>query len=479
MTARPGINRGANLAIGLDIGTSGCRAVAINARRQRLGTAEVALPTATRGNGGKVEQDPERWWDATLTVLRRLVAVIDRDLGGNHHSANAEPLGNQLAGNQLAGNEPLGNDWTGKIGNCALCVDATSATLLLCGSDGTPLSPALMYNDSRSRAAAQRIDALAPGTSAARGAGSSLAKALHLSAGSSAIAMPDSSLLPLHQADWIIGRLRGHFGDTDWNNALKLGFDTACNAWPDWVRRLLPPTLVLPRVHAPGRVLGTIAPSISSLTGLPAQLMLCAGTTDSTAAVIATGACGGDAVTSLGSTLVLKLVAERPVSAPHFGVYSHRFGDHWLVGGASNSGGAVLRQHFTDARLAELSRRIDPSLDSGLDYYPLPGVGERFPIADPSMVPRLSPRPTDDARFLHALLEGIARIERDGYERLVQLGATPPDRVLTTGGGARNPVWTALRQRLLDVPVRTAEHQDAAYGAALLALSALPVDQTI
>jgi sugar (pentulose or hexulose) kinase len=424
-----------------------------------------------QGNGGKVEQDPECWWDATLRVLGRLVTMIDRELSGNQ-SADARP-----AGSQLAGHETTDNDCTGKIGHCALCVDATSATLLLCGLDGTPLSPALMYNDSRSATEAARIDALAPSRSAARGASSSLAKALHLSAALSTIAMPDSSLLPLHQADWIIGRLRGRFGDTDWNNALKLGFDSASDTWPDWVRALLPTTLALPRVHAPGRVLGTIAPAISSLTGLPAQLVLCAGTTDSTAAVIATGARGGDAVTSLGSTLVLKLVAQRPVSAPRFGVYSHRLGDHWLVGGASNSGGAVLRQHFSDQRLAELSRRIDPSLDSGLDYYPLPGIGERFPINDPNMLPRLSPRPTDDARFLQALLEGIARIERDGYERLVQLGAMPPDRVLTTGGGARNPVWSALRQRLLGVPVQTAEHQDAAYGAALLALNGLPMDQ--
>lgn len=457
----PGINPDISLAIGLDIGTSGCRAIAINARRRRLGTAEVALPAATRGNGGKVEQDPERWWDATLMVLRQVAAMIDRDLSG-HHSTD---------------NQPAGDHWTEKIGNCALCVDATSATLLLSALDGTPLSSALMYNDSRSRAAAERIDAVAPKGSAARGAGSSLAKALHLSAESSAIAMPESSLLPLHQADWIIGRLRGRFGDTDWNNSLKLGFDTAGDSWPDWVRKLLPKTLALPRVHPPGGVLGTIAPSISNLTGLPAQLMLCAGTTDSTAAVIATGAGGGDAVTSLGSTLVLKLIAQRPVSEPRFGVYSHRLGDHWLVGGASNSGGAVLRQHFSDSGLEELSRRIDPSLDSGLDYYPLPGIGERFPIDDPNLAPRLSPRPTDDARFLHALLEGIARIERDGYKRLVQLGATPPDRVLTTGGGARNLVWTALRQRLLGVPVQTAEHQDAAYGAALLALNALPAQQ--
>jgi sugar (pentulose or hexulose) kinase len=80
------------------------------------------------------------------------------------------------------------------------------------------------------------------------------------------------------------------------------------------------------------------------------------------------------------------------------------------------------------------------------------------------------PRPADDVRFLHGLLEGIARIERDGYARLTELGTPPPRRVLTTGGGAGNRVWSQIRQRLLAMPVTTAEHQDAAYGAALLAL---------
>ncbi len=50
-------------------------------------------------------------------------------------------------------------------------------------------------------------------------------------------------------------------------------------------------------------------------------------------------------------------------------------GDVWLVGGASNSGGAVLRQFFSDARMRELTPRLDPGRPTGLGYYPLPQVG--------------------------------------------------------------------------------------------------------
>jgi len=85
------------------------------------------------------------------------------------------------------------------------------------------------------------------------------------------------------------------------------------------------------------------------------------------------------------------------------------------------------------------------------------------------MQPRLTPRPDDDARFLHGMLEGLARIEALGYQRLAELGAPPPRRVLTVGGGAINPVWTALRSRILGVPVAPAPQTDAAVGTARLA----------
>lgn len=93
-------------------------------------------------------------------------------------------------------------------------------------------------------------------------------------------------------------------------------------------------------------------------------------------------------VTSLGSTLAVKLLSTSRVDDSRYGIYSHRLGDKWLVGGASNTGGAVLRQLFSNEQLQELSAQIDPSKPSPLDYYPLPKVGERFPEADPNKEPR-------------------------------------------------------------------------------------------
>jgi sugar (pentulose or hexulose) kinase len=171
--------------------------------------------------------------------------------------------------------------------------------------------------------------------------------------------------------------------------------------------------------------------------------------------------------------LVLKLLSQTRVEDGRYGVYSHRFGDRWLVGGASNTGGAVLRHFFTDAELIELSAQIPAELESSLDYYPLLTPGERFPINDPSLSPKLEPRPESSVEFLHGLLESMARIEARGYALLQRLGATPLKHVLTSGGGAANFAWTVIRSRQLGVPVRSADQTEAAYGTALLAMKGL------
>ncbi len=426
-------------AIGVDVGTSGCRAVAVDRDGRPLVWARAALPPPLTPADGQVEQDPGLWWDAVVRVLRRIgVELAER-----------------------------------RQGVSAIAVDGTSSTLLLADPDGTPRGPALMYNDRRARESALRVDSAAPPESAARGAGSSLSKLLHLAAGQGCPA----GTLALHQADWIGGRLAGGPGWSDWNNALKLGFDAERLVWPDWVQGLIPPEIRLPRVLAPGTTVAALGPAIAQRLGLSPGVRVVAGTTDSTAAVIAAGACRpGDAVTCLGTTLVLKIVSPRPLTSSRHGVYSQRLGDQWLVGGASNSGGSVLRQFFSEAEIVELSQAIDPDRLSGLDYYPLPRPGERFPRDDPGLAPRIAPAPPDRRQFLHGLLEGMARIEAEGYALLSRLGAPRPTRVLTTGGGALNKTWESIRRHTLGLPVLAAEHQEAALGTALLALGKLSPD---
>ena len=75
------------------------------------------------------------------------------------------------------------------------------------------------------------------------------------------------------------------------------------------------------------------------------------------------------------------------------GVYSHRFDDAWLVGGASNAGCRVLRHFdFTEAELADLSPGLDADATNGAGIYPLVNEGERFPVNDAAKQPRLPAR---------------------------------------------------------------------------------------
>lgn len=421
-------------ALGIDVGTSGIRAVGINDAGDICLSRRVDLPPSQRGehpDGAAAEQDPRDWWTGLDTLLQDC---------GRH--------------DQLA-----------RVRHMAL--DTTSGTLLAALPNGQPLSPALMYDDARG-ARGPIAEQIRSWALPAHLTTSALARWLWLRHD---IGTEPSSARPMHQADWLNLQLSGR-QVIDVNSALKFGFDPIARDWPATLRAQLGADS-LPLLAEPGTVIGPILPRWRQRWGLPHDARLVAGTTDSIAAVYASDARhAGDGVTSLGSTLALKLISDRPVFDLASGVYSHCFGARFLVSGASNSGGQVLRQYFSDAQLAALSAAIDPDIDPGLDYWPLCQPGERFPINDPDFAPRLSPRPADDTTFLAGMLHGIARIERAGYARFHQLGAPPLQRVFSSGGGAHNPTWHQIRQHHLGVPLMAVAHDEPAYGVARLAQSA-------
>ena len=419
----------APIYVGIDLGTTGCRVAAIDDDGQLLAQAEAPIP-APMQRETQVTQDPEQWWKAVSSALSQLFLAVDPQRVRS------------------------------------LAVDGTSSTVLLCDAAGHPVTPGLMYNDSRAQEQAEAIGRVADRNSGAHGAGSSLAKMLWLQQKD----LHKKARHLLHQADWITGRLSGAWGQSDYNNCLKLGYDATGPGWPDWFGALGVHTGLLPEVHAPGEALATVSAETAAALGLSPDTRVLAGTTDGVAAFLAAGAeTPGQGVSSLGSTLVLKLLSAAPVFSPPHGVYSHKLGAHWLAGGASNSGGAVLLQYFKVEQMEEMTLMLDPEHPTGLDYYPLPAVGERFPVNDPEMIARLEPLPGDSVAFFQAMLEGIANIEARGYALLAELGAPRLTEVRTTGAGARNPAWTRIREKRLGVPVVKARSELTAYGAALLA----------
>jgi D-ribulokinase len=410
--------------IGIDVGTSGVRCAAMTADGGIVGQSNVR-----HLDFGPDGRDPAVWWGAVESCLDTLLSHVP-----------ARRI-------------------------VALAVDGTSGTMLPIDADGAPLAKALMYNDVVEDAAIlQSISVSAPQDSAGHGATSGLAKAM-------TFAKMPGLFKVVHQADWIAGKLCGNFQVSDANNALKTGYDPVQARWPEWIAATGLAMGLLPKILMPGTPIGTVATGIAMQFSFSPRTIVVAGTTDGCASFLATGANKtGDGVTALGTSLTIKMLSEKPVSAPQFGIYSHRMGDAWLAGGASNSGGKVLLKYFTAGKIAALSANIDPETDSGLAYYPLADIGERFPIADPKLDPRLDPRPKDDAMFLKGILEGIASIEALGYRRLAELGGPQLASVRTVGGGAVNQVWSRIRARKLGVPFLAAASEEAAAGAAQLAL---------
>ncbi|WP_338429487.1 FGGY-family carbohydrate kinase [Synechococcus elongatus] len=409
------------VALGLDFGTSGARAIACDFDSDRSFSVSIAFP-----------QNSQDWPTVWREALWQLLIGIPAD-------------------------------WRSRIERIA--IDGTSGTVLLCDRDGQPQTAPLLYNQACPIDLAELTDWV-PADHAALSSTSSLAKLVFWQQQFGAL--PQDWQI-LSQADWLAMQLHGRIQQSDYHNALKLGYLPNRDRFSE---ALLNSELgsLLPVVHEPGVAIGPILSAIAKNLGFPSDCQICAGTTDSIAAFLASGAQQpGEAVTSLGSTIVLKLLSQVAVSDRQTGVYSHKLGDLWLTGGASNCGGVTLRQFFTDAELADLSRQIDPTQASGLNYYPLPIKGERFPIADPDRQPHLEPRPTNPVQFLHGLLEGLTRVEALGYQRLKDLGATPLRRIWTAGGGAQNPVWQQLRQQMIGVPIAIAPNTEAAYGSACLA----------
>ena len=457
------------LFLGLDFGTSGARCVAVDARGDAVAETSAKYPPIVDGGKGGDGIPTGGWAEAWRGALWSLLDDLPVDVRERVVS---------------------------------VAVDGTSGTALVVnGDDGSVVYPPMLYNEKRDDAV-DAIAGVAPEGHTTRSASSALCK-LHSwwfeteggKKASANAAVPPGESVPvanpklLHHADWVAYLLHGVVGVTDHNNALKLGFDPGLGngenertgAYPDWILRQ-PYAAMLPMTClAPGTVAGACVTTEAKKRFPNAErVRVVAGTTDSVAA-FAAARCSdcGDCVTSLGSSLALKLVSETRVDDAAAGVYSHRLCGKWLVGGASNLGGWLLRSHFDDDELVKLTAELrDDSVSdaakktilSELDYFP--GVLMGFGLSVEEATKRLcSDRPESDAEFLRAILSSVARVEARSYDTLVSMGAShAPKRVFTAGGGARNDFWSSLRSEAMNgVFVAKSPFTEAAYGTALLA----------
>jgi len=435
------------IVIGIDLGTQGARALAVDLSGQVLasGAQSFGRSALAAVAPGWFEQSPCSWREAVFGALHEAVAALG-------------PASRHVR---------------------AISACGTSGTLCLVDAQGRSVRDAIMYSDARaSDEAAACADVWQPWVD-------KVGFAI-----STSFALPRLLWVQRHEphlyaqarwalspADLVLAWLTGRWGISDWCNMLKSGYDTVSCVWPQQVFAALQvDERLLPAVQAPGANIGRLLPAVAADLGLPQEVVAVSGATDGTASQLASGAAAPGAWnTTIGTTLVVKGVSQELVVDPAGRVYCHRHpdGHHWLPGGASSTGGDCLSQRFGAKDLSALDATALAHSPTPLTVYPLVRRGERFPFVRPDAEGFVLGAADSLAEHYAAHLEGIACVERLAYETLAELGAPVGDTIYTAGGGVRGAALSQLRADITGRTLCVAAVPEAAMGAAILAAAAI------
>jgi xylulokinase len=418
--------------VGLDVGTSSVKGVAIDGRGVVLGIAERPLAHSAPQPGWS-EQDPDDWWRASVNVLAELGADKADGIG----------LTGQMHG------------------------------LVALGADDRPLRPAILWNDGRTQRQSEQIEErvgferLVELTGNRALAGFTAPKLLWLRENEPAVYERIAHvLLP---KDYVRLMLTGERAIDVADASGTLLFDVAGRRWSDE----LVDTLELDRDWLP-RALES--PEVSGVTreGVP----VAAGAGDQAAGALGVGVMrqGDPASVVLGTSGVVFTAVDRyehdPAARLH--AFCHAVPDTWHVMGVMLSAAGSLEwlQSIAGADYGELlagAARWEPGAE-GLLFAPYL-AGERTPHADPAARGAFTGLSTRHNRgaLTRAVLEGVAFGLRDALDLVAELGERPAAG-RASGGGARSELWLEILASALDLPLElTALDEGAAHGAALLA----------
>ena len=427
-----------DLVCGLDVGTSGAKAVAVDAHGKIVTRAECRFtaPPYVRASGW-AEQDAEQWWKASQICLKQVSSQV---------------------GNRIA----------------AIAVDSTSGTVVPVDRQGQPLAPALMYNDNRASGLEGEVQRAAQGLSERSGysfpAVFSLVKLVWLQREKPAIV--NGTYKFLHAADFLVGKLTGDFSCTDTSNALKSGVDLISGTWPEFIEKQLGlPLSKFPKIFRPGEKMGEVSTAASEETGLGVGTPVIAGASDGTASFLASGAKRvGDWNLTLGTTLAIRGISKNLIRDPKGRIYCHRHPEgYWLPGGASNVGGEALIKTFGEGKLSSLDETAMHSLPSPVLVYPLVRKGERMPFVSSHAEGFVIGRAGDERELYAGYLEGIAMVAAWSVEEAKTLGAEGGGDFFLSGGGGRGKTLGRLMASALRKALVKPKEPEAAMGSALLA----------
>ena len=436
------------LAIGLDLGTSGVKAVLLSAGGDLLAEA-IAPLELQRPQPLWSEQHPADWLAAVDQVMRAL-----RDAAGAERWARVVALG---AAGQMHG-------------------------AVLLGADGAVLRPAMLWNDGRSQAQCEELERREPAsrriTANRAMAGFTAPKLLWVAEHEPKLfARVAKVLLP---KDWLVLQLTATMSSDCSDAAGTLWLDVGRRRWSEAMLAATGLRLHhMPELHEGCDAVAPLLPHWCAAWGLPAGVRVAAGAGDNAAGAVGVGVTRpGDGFVSLGTSGVVFVATADASANPERGVHTfcHALPDTWhqmavmlsassslaWLGGITGASPSALLANLPVGQLREQAPLFLPYLS-----------GERTPHADPAATASLlgitAATTRDDLAY--AVIEGVVFSFADGLAALIEAGARP-SRLLAIGGGARSDTWLQLMADTLalriDRPARA--EVGPALGAARLAL---------
>ena len=443
--------------LGIDLGTSGCKAVLFDPSGRILASGMSEYPVLSP-HPGWAEQDAETWWAATCRAIRAALNV-------------AEIRSDGVAGVGLSSQ-----------GSAALPVDG----------DGRPLRPALLYLDKRSAELCARLRTRIPNETVMRINGNPIAPQITgtriawVREQEPGIYAAAATFLP---AGGYLGyRLTGRMAMSVSEGGLSGVFDIAALDWSD---ELLAGYGLerekLPQILPCREVLGTITEEAGAETGLAPGTPVIVGGFDGAVTGLGVGVIEpGQVAASLGTSFAPLLLTARPMPLPGLMIVPAGLDGFWLLAGVVDAAGGALRwfrDELGDAERREaattgespyavMDREVEtvPPGADGLLFLPYM-AGARNPVSMPTArgaLWGLTLRHTR-AHLLRALMEGAALGLRHNLTAMTDAGL-PVTKMVASGGAAQSDVWLQIIADVIEVPVaRTSVTEGTCLAVAILA----------
>ena len=439
------------LALGVDIGTSGVRVLAVDEAGAVVAESTRSYPLLTP-RPGWTEQNPEAWFAETVSALEELVTKLN----------GREIVALGLSG-QMHGMVPL--DARGEV-----------------------VRPAILWNDQRTSSGVAELEAAIPRETLVARTGNpaitgfQLPKLLWLRQQE-----PDNFARTRHvllPKDYLGFKLTGVMAAEPTDASGTNCFEIAHKVWDAEVLGALGlSTELFPEIVASHEIVGKLTDDLAEQMGLPKGLPVVAGAGDNAAAATGLGLSSltpGVGSVSLGTSGVVFAPLDAPTPDPEGRVhlFCHADGGYNLLGVTLAAAGSLqwyrdtLRPGVSFDALTQEAETSEAGAN-GVTFRPYL-AGERTPYLNPDLRGSWTglSLATTQADLVRSVLEGVAFSLRDALDIITPLA--PLERAFTTGGGARSDLWLQLTADILGLPLsRPKQSQGPAYGAALLALQGL------